>query len=55
MEKEIEKKNEESIMSWATEKLGISSGAFSTLASKAGDKEEGKSDPPEMKKTKAEA
>jgi len=42
-------------MSWATEKLRISSGAFSKLASKAGDKEEGKSDPPEVKKTKAEA
>lgn len=32
-------------MSWATEKLRISSGAFSKLASKAGDKWEGKSDP----------
>ena len=55
MEKEVEKKNEESIMSWATEKLRISSGAFPKLASKAGDKEEGKSDPPEMNKVKAEA
>ena len=54
MEKEVEKKNEESIMSWATEKLEISSGAFPRLASRAGDKE-GKSDPPEMNKAKAEA
>ena len=54
MEKEVEK-NEERIMSWATEKLRISSGAFSKLASKAGDKEEGKSDPLEMKKAKVEA
>ncbi|KAF2803595.1 DUF726-domain-containing protein [Mytilinidion resinicola] len=36
MEKEVEKKNEDSIMSWATEKLKISSGAFSKLGSMAG-------------------
>jgi hypothetical protein len=36
LEKAVEKKNEESIMSWATEKLKISSGAFSKLGAMAG-------------------
>ncbi|OCL10917.1 DUF726-domain-containing protein [Glonium stellatum] len=55
IEKEVQQKNEESIMNWATEKLRISSGAFSRLASKSGFQEEGKPDPPEMEKAKAEA